>query len=70
MYYQVNDINLQSYLTTQWGSIKKKPYSFNECSFILKKADLRNTHEETYKYTLTDSQKKGDPQKEGENKDS
>ena len=71
MYYQVNDNNLRSYFTTKWGYINKtKSYSFNECSFLLKRPELRNTHEETYKYTLTDSQKKGDPQKEGENKDS
>jgi hypothetical protein len=64
MYYQVNDINLQSYLKTPWGSIQKKPYSFNECSFILKNADLRNTHEETYQYTLVGGKKPSheDPQ--------
>jgi len=52
MYYQVNDNNLYNYLNNKWGKIKENEYSFNECSFLLKRKNLRNTYGELVDYTV------------------
>lgn len=51
MYYQVNDNNFYNYMNNKWGQLKGQGYSFNECSFLLKRKSLRNSHDQINKLT-------------------
>ena len=65
MYYQNNDANFQNYIGSSWGHNTinvpsptgkyvetQLKTSFNDCSFILKPATLRNTYSDLSELTI------------------